>query len=426
MRTSRLFWKLFIAFWLATTSTFLLAVTVFFVSGKRAEFDRAFRAGELMEVAANLLQTEGTHPVIRLLQERPIERVGEIGLYDEQGQLLGGRAVPSPAATELWVKGAAGQRYRLASAGVAHTQSNPKPDYVVALSSGTVVSIIFSAILAWYLSRPLLILSQALRQAGQGDLATRVRPLMGLRRDEITDLGQDFDRMATQLQQLMQAQQRLLHDVSHELRSPLTRLQVAIGLLRQSSDQDGDMLQRIERESERLDHLIEELLTLSRLEAGNSGVLGDKVDLIELLAVIVEDANFEAVNRGCSVSLQAQGEFVAQVDGEMLYRALENVIRNAVKYTRPGSTVFVTAAVSEGNDHLRIRVQDQGPGIPIDMLDRIFDPFTRVESSPAEKGFGLGLAISKRALEMHGGRISPSIAPDGGLIMEIFIPSRLA
>jgi signal transduction histidine kinase len=421
MIKSRLFWKLFLAFWLATVVSFALAVTLFFITGKRTEFDRGFRAGELMEVAASLVQVEGVQPVIRILRERPAEWVGSIGLYDEQGQLLGGNPVPSPAVTERWVQSADGQRYRLASAGLTFSQTNPSPDYWVPLMIGTVVSIIFSAILAWYLSRPLLLLSQAFQQAGQGNLATRVRPLMGLRSDEIVDLGLDFDRMATQLQQLMQSQQRLLHDVSHELRSPLTRLQVAIGLMRQSSDQDGDMLQRIERESERLDHLIEQLLTLSRLEAGAGGALTDKVDLIELLALIVEDANFEASARDCAVKLQAQGEFIAQVNGELLYRALENVIRNAVKYTRPGSTVTVSAAVQTQTGQLHIRVQDQGPGIPNDMLEKIFEPFTRVDNSATGKGFGLGLAISKKALEMHNGWIRPSNAQDGGLVMEIVI-----
>lgn len=301
-----------------------------------------------------------------------------------------------------------------------------EPFPVVPLVTGGIVTLFTSIALAWYFSRPLSHMRWALHRVAEGRFDTRVQPRIGRRRDEIADLAQDFDRMATQLQRLTESRRELLHDISHELRSPLTRLQAAIGLLRQDRSQTDAMLERIERESERLDALIEQLLTLHLLEAGAPGVR-ECVDLVELLQAIAEDADFEARAAGRAVRIDAPGEFVAEVQGELLCRAFENVIRNAVKYTAPGTVVEISARVSDDGKQLRITVEDRGPGVPVDMLNTIFEPFTRVEGSESTRGAGLGLAIAQRAVIAHEGHIAAALREGGGLAIEISLqPGSIA
>lgn len=296
---------------------------------------------------------------------------------------------------------------------------------LVPFTAGVLTMLLTSAGLAWYLSRPIRHLSWALRQIAEGNLDTRVRHRMGGRDDEIVDLAGDFDRMARQLQRLTESRQQLLHDISHELRSPLARLQVAIGLVRQDPASFGPMLDRIERESQRLDGLVEELLTWHRLEAGAAVPPASCIDVIELLQAIAEDAQFEAQLLGKKVRLDLPGEFVMQAHGELLYRGYENVIRNAVKFTRPGSQVSVTARVDAASACLTCTVEDQGQGVPADMVEAIFEPFARVAGSENVQGVGLGLAIAQRAFALHGGSIRAETRPGSGLTMVMVLPASL-
>ena len=240
------------------------------------------------------------------------------------------------------------------------------------------------------------------------------------RRDEIADLAHDFDHMAEQLQKAVDSRRVLLHDVSHELRSPLARMQTAIGLLRQDPALTEPMLARIELESERLDHLIEELLTLHRLEAGAPATPRERVDLIELLHAITEDADFEARAKGNQVCIDAEGAYVTEVHGELIYRALENVIRNAVKYSPEGTCVDVVARTRD--DSLEVSVSDRGPGVPAEMLDHIFEPFVRLPHPPGGRGVGLGLAITCRAMTMHGAHVKAALRQGGGLEVTLSFP----
>lgn len=300
------------------------------------------------------------------------------------------------------------------------------------LVSGAAASLLTSLLLAWYLSRPLHHLRWALHQVAEGRFDTRVRPRMGTRRDEIVDLAQDFDRMAQELQKLTEARQTLLHDVSHELRSPLARMQAAIGLSRQDPTQAGELLERIEREGQRLDALIEELLTLHRLES--SAPVGElaRVDVVELLQAVVDDADFEARAVGKSVVLDAPTPFVSRVHGELMCRAFENVIRNAVKFSPEGGQVEVQARVETRVEAqgplptgrttcLVCHVRDRGPGVPEEMLGAIFMPFVRAEGAVAA-GSGLGLAIARRALSLHGGEVSARRRTGGGLTVTLRLP----
>jgi len=284
------------------------------------------------------------------------------------------------------------------------------------------MSALFSWYMAYYLAWPLVHLRQAMRNVAQGRFDTRVKPIMGRRRDEIVDLAEDCDRMATQLKLLVDAQQHLLHDISHELRSPLTRMRAAIGLLLQSPER-LEMLERIERESERIDTLIEELLTLARVQGRPESLDTEPVDLMELLADITEDAQFEAGIKGCQVRLEAPPSFISRVNGELLYRCFENVVRNAVRFTRASTEVLVVAQFFGSGDWLVVRISDQGPGVEGHRLQSIFTPFER-GTEQANAGFGLGLAIAQRAVEMHGGHIVARNQAQGGLSVEVTLPRR--
>lgn len=296
------------------------------------------------------------------------------------------------------------------------------PPPLLPITTAIVISLLCSALLAWRAAKPIRQLSWAFRQLAAGRLDTRLGQRLGGGRDEIGDLAGEFDGMAQQLQQLVGAQRRLLHDVSHELRSPLARLQAAIGLARQRPDPArlDSTLERIEREVVRVDSLVGELLTLARLEAGSAQLPRERVDLVELLAAIADDAQFEAQAQGRDVQLHSDGEFVAEVGAELLYRAFENVIRNAVKYTAPGSCVEIQARSHAGG--LDICVADRGPGVPEHALQDMFEPFQRIGDS-GHSGFGLGLAIARRAIESHGGSISAHARDGGGLEVRIHLPA---
>lgn len=290
----------------------------------------------------------------------------------------------------------------------------------IPLAAALVASLLFAALLAWYFSRPIRALRQAFEAASQGDLAPRFAGA-GRRGDELADLGRDFDRMTAQLRNLMDGQRRLLHDVSHELRSPLARLQAAIGLAHQNPARMAASFGRIERESVRMDKLVDELLTLSRLEAGALSGTREEIDVAELLHGIVGDAQFEATAQGRTVAARGMADVVLLGQPDLLARAIENVVRNAIKHSPAGETIVVEGTVEGGT--LRIRVLDRGPGVAPQDLRTIFEPFFR--SSGTEKdveGHGLGLAIARQVVQQHGGTIGAANRDGGGLCVEIALP----
>ena len=415
-KPSLLFWKLFLAFWLATTLTFLVGVGVLEL-GRFRPNDPHIEA--ILAAEEKLLEKFGVEAGDQLLTvwERPADE--SVGVYDKAGRLLAGAAVTQPAYERL-VTSKEGLQLTIRSTH-APGKDPGRPWHQIPLLIGTVMSALFSGYMAYYLAWPLAYLRRAMSDAAHGRFETRVKPAMGKRRDEIVDLAEDCDRMANQLKVLVEAQQHLLHDISHELRSPLTRMQAAIGLLRQDAAR-VEMLQRIEREAERMDTLIEALLTLARLQGRPESIEREAVDISELLAMIVEDAQFEAGIKGCRVQLQSSPPFIACVSGELLYRCFENVIRNAVRYTRVDTTVQVYAEVSLDRKRLTVRITDQGPGVENHRLHSIFQPFER-GAGDASVGFGLGLAIAARAVQMHGGSIVARNEEGGGLSVEINLHS---
>ena len=261
-----------------------------------------------------------------------------------------------------------------------------------------------------YLTRPLKNLQQASRALADGDLATRIAvPVKG--GDETSELARDFNSMAEQLQAKIQAQKRLLGDVSHELRSPLARMRVALALAEKEPSRTAEQLHRIELETERLDTLIEQLLTAPDTRTH----MEDSIDLVALLREVCDDAGFEAQAQNKRLQLAcAAADAVVRSHADLLKKAFENVIRNAVHYTLPGTCVRVRLT-RQGTNWL-VCIEDQGPGVPDDQLEKIFEPFYRIDEARQREtgGFGLGLSIARRAIEQHGGTICATHATHAG------------
>jgi signal transduction histidine kinase len=282
-------------------------------------------------------------------------------------------------------------------------------------------SLLFAALLAWYFSRPIGALRAAFDAAAKGDLQPRFAHLKPKGGDELKALGRDFDRMSAQLRQLMDGQRRLLHDVSHELRSPLARLQAAIGLAHQQPDKLAMSLERIERESVRMDKLVGELLTLARLESGPALHTREPVGFAELVEEIAHDARFEAEQMGKHLRLNGQSQALVEASPDLLWRAIENVVRNAIKHTPPGTAVDLTLADLPGE--VRLTIADEGPGVVPEDLQAIFEPFHRSSATANTlDGHGLGLAIARRAIQAHGGRIEAVNGEHCGLCVSIVLP----
>lgn len=279
-------------------------------------------------------------------------------------------------------------------------------------------------LLAWRMSAPVHRLRQTVQQLAGGDLSARTGMAAGEGGDEINDLGRDFDRMAERIESLLTSQKQLVRDISHELRSPLARLQVALGLARRKATSDmAPALDRIEQEAERLNAMIGELLTLSLLDSGTALDSAEPIDLRELLDQVVQDAAFEAADGGRQVVLSAETESRVAGNRELLRRAVENVVRNAVRYTSEHGAVEVLLEQERDCD-ASIRVMDHGPGVPEMMLEEIFKPFSRVDEARDRQsgGAGIGLAITARAIALHGGCVTASNRSGGGLAVKIRLP----
>jgi signal transduction histidine kinase len=260
-------------------------------------------------------------------------------------------------------------------------------------------------------------LQKAVERFGRGDFSARAG---STRRDELGQLARTFDRMAERIETLLTAERRLLLDISHELRSPLARLGVAVELAR-SGDDPNSALNRIQKESDRLNALVGQLLQVTRAEGDPSSLRSQAVRLDELVQQLVDDSRIEAEAHASAVKYEKREPVTVEGDPELLRRAVENVIRNAIRYSPPNAPVEVSLARHNGT--VRVDVRDHGPGVPEGELPRIFDPFYRVDSDRdrSSGGIGLGLSIARRAIELHRGRISARNASPG-LEVEMELP----
>ncbi len=245
------------------------------------------------------------------------------------------------------------------------------------------------------------------------------------RHDEIGGLARDFNQMASRIETLMKAQKRLIADVSHELRSPITRLSLAIGLMKRRGECDSRVsMSRMEREVERLDALIAQLLTLSRLECLGQPPPMEPIELNSLVQEIAMDADFEATNMDRGVRLLECAACSVRGVRDLVHSAVENVVRNALRYTDPNTQVDIRLLRANGNETATIVVEDHGPGVPAHALDHMFEPFYRVDDARDRRsgGAGLGLAITQQIVMLHGGSVQAANREAGGLEMRITLP----
>ncbi|MFN7090289.1 MAG: ATP-binding protein [Allorhizobium sp.] len=418
----RLFWKFFTVVWLAMAGSIalLFAISTLFQSPFEEEVLHREQTFAL-ETTAQILQSEGVDAAMALIAA--MERTGRtipvslaligpaIDCASTNGDALSRNAVSD------------GDCYRIEAAGstqgvISRTWPRAVPWLAALLSAAAA-----AYWLARYFISPVEQLRYGLRSLANGQLDVRIAHTIGSKRDEITSLAHDFDTTAVRLQELQVAQQQLFHDVSHELRSPLSRLQAAIGVLQQNPARLTAMIERMEREVERLDELVGEILTLARLSDRDTPRFERQtLDIVDLVREIIEDAGFEGQARGIGIHYEGVESFVASVNGELIYRAMENVIRNAITHTKAGTEVFVKSQAKD--QHLILSIEDQGPGVPERELEAIFQPFSQSSTASTRSGFGLGLAITRRAAEWHGGRARARNMAMGGLRVEIIIPEQ--
>jgi len=278
---------------------------------------------------------------------------------------------------------------------------------------------IFCYVISSYLTKPLHRLGRAVASIAEGHLDTRADPSLKKRPDEIAELARNFDRMADRIEALVTGQRRLLGDVSHELRSPLARLIVAVGLAKQGpAEETAENLDRIGVEARRLDTLIGQLLTLTRIDSGADRGCPARFDLANLVQEVASDADFEARARNRRVILKQSDACTIEGFEELLRSAVENVVRNAVRHTAEGTAVEISL---EAGSRIVLSVRDYGPGVPESMLPEIFLPFRRVTNDNHD-GAGLGLAIAQRAVTVHGGTVcAKNVTQDGGLVVELVL-----
>ncbi|TRC76117.1 HAMP domain-containing histidine kinase [Mesorhizobium sp. WSM4307] len=418
----RLFKKFFVITWLtlAGSVAIIIATLNFFETLPSASKLERQKREVVLDLTENLLVKDGEEAARRLAHAS--EDTVPVGLTISRIAETGACADRSTAETRTVLKD--GSCYRISvprQGNVILDKLGPfVPGFGILISSA-----ISAAALVRYLIRPVVHLRDGLSALAHGRFDVRIGHKMAGRKDEVSALAHDFDSSAARLQELQDAQQRLFHDVSHELRSPLSRLQAVGGVLRQSPGKLDAMLDRMDREVERLDALVGEVLTLARLTAGSRLPLKTQtLDVIDLLNEILGDAAFEAQAREVSITANVDGSFLAEVEGELIYRALENVIRNAVKYTAEHSQVTVQCQTT--GDLLKVRVADRGLGVGRGELERIFQPFSRGNDAAPGGGYGLGLAIARQAIEGHGGRVYASLPDVGGLAITLEIPRRPA
>jgi len=448
----RLFWKIFLSFWITLIlfagATVLTASHYIEEARKQAALTSPHR--RLMarvDEAQRVADRAGIDGLKAWLREMDRREPVPLLLVDGNGTELLGRPVPEAVARRLArdamrprfgrpglpphmaIRLPDGAEYRLVPdfQGVTLGRVLQRPRVIaLPLILAALISGIVCFLLARYLTAPLGKLRRATEAYAAGELDTRVAPTLGARKDEVADLAQAFDRMAQRLQELMTSQRQLLSDVSHELRSPLARVQVALGLARQRAEgRAAAELDRIEHEAENLNELIGQLLSLARLESGVTPAAHERVDLAELVANVAGDADFEARATDRRVGIAQTVPAVIDGDARLLHSALENIVRNSVRYTAAGTAVDLSLARDRDRaDSWRITIRDHGPGVPEGMLPRLFEPFVRVGDARdrASGGYGLGLAIAKKAIRLHGGEVFARNEPDGGLCVIVTLP----
>jgi two-component system sensor histidine kinase CpxA len=474
----RLFWRIFALFW---ASSVVLIIAIAWITSNNFENEKIPGLGitrlesvlnEHLRNAAHTLRDSGVGG-LRTMLSQALD-FGRISVYvlDADKKDVLGREVPPEmiAATDQAVadtQGLSANRMRLrvlaAPDGAKYTAiarfEGPTPlrllyrhpnTFWMHVALAMAISACFALLLAAYITAPLARIRASARRVARGDLSAHIGDLRFGRSAEILALASEFDQMTARLRDLVEGQRRLIRDVSHEMRSPLSRMRVALELARanvkeallepaetlQESATAGrepgaarnfsgteavNQLDRIEREAERLEEMIAQAIQLTRMETTTPSKVED-VALDQLITDIASDAAFEAQARPCALHIAQNEPLVVRAEADLVASAIENVVRNAVKYTLADSTVSIR--LDRVERQARVRVRDCGPGVPPGDCARIFEPYFRTDAARQRKsgGSGLGLAIAKRAIERQGGRIHATNADGGGLEVEILLP----
>ncbi|ARH00258.1 two-component system sensor histidine kinase CpxA [Legionella micdadei] len=445
-----LYWKIFLSFWLATI---LIIITTAWVTSEIAQKssiparERVFM--DSYATAAVATFESGRHEALeKWLSQMGDSRQMNLYLLTSTGEIIGDPKPPDVVkqiAANLEelddgllkfgdiivsheILSTSGRAYRLVAVSekpLAHFVEIPWAGLTIRLLIAIIISGLICYFLSIYLTKPLRSLRLAAKSIATGKLNTRVGHFKGHRHDEIAELSGEFDRMAEQLEGIMNSRERLLQDISHELRSPLARLQIAIELGRNKVNHAAEAeFSRMEMECLRLNTLIGEILEFARLDKLLVPLNKTLVNLPDLLKHIIADANFEVSKGKPVVVLRQSQNSELFLDERLIHRAIENIIRNALRYSAPDPHIDVTLHSAESNTEIYIDIEDNGPGVPDDQLTKIFSPFYRVDTSREKKtgGYGLGLSIAQQAIKLHHGEIHALNRQNGGLLVRISLP----
>lgn len=466
MRLQRVFIRIFLWFWLAMALVIAGLFLSFFITERR-ELNPPWRGRQsaLLTVyaqsAVDVFERDGKAALLAYLERIESTSRMRAVIFNADREEITGRSLP-PRAEEMaeralqsgeqqfspprppshlevgaqTVKTPNGEQYTM----VAEIPAPPPPPLhtpfsnikrlALQLLAMLVIGGLFCYWLARYVTAPIIKLRAATQELASGNLSARVGTGLTRQQDEVGHLGRDFNVMAERIESLVASQRRLLGDISHELRSPLARLGVALELARKRAGEDaGAALDRIGREAESINEMIGQLLALSRLESDTEGLRNMQIDLCALVQEIADDADFEARGRARRVRASTCDSCRMMGVAPLVRSAIENVVRNAARYTAEETVVEIKLVCEERNGESRavINVRDYGAGVPEDAIDKIFRPFYRVEDARDRQtgGSGLGLAIAARAVRLHGGTIEAANATDGsGLIVEMKFPLK--
>jgi two-component system sensor histidine kinase CpxA len=446
-----LYWKIFISFWLATI--LIIFTTAWVINHIVQKSSLPAQEQLFMDSYANAAvatyESGRQAALIKWLNKIGISRHMSIYLLTSTGEVIGTQRAPANVkqiaenllqdqlsegilkSDKLIVSheilSTSGIFYRLAAVSekpIYHFVDVPWTGLALRLTLAIFISGLICYLLSRYLTLPLRSLGLAAKSIATGKLNTRVGPLRGHYNDEIAQLSNEFDRMAEQLETLVHSKERLLQDISHELRSPLARLHIAIELGRNKTKQLADLeFDRMELECSRLNVLITEILDFARLEKSTIVLNLTEIELSQVLLNIINDANYEVGEKAPRVKAATMEPCCLLLDERLIHRAIENVVRNALHYSPETEHVTISLTHDETQKQVYIDVSDKGPGVPEDQLDRIFNPFYRVDTSRTKKtgGYGLGLAIAFRAIQLHQGRIMAVNNAHGGLLVRIIL-----
>ena len=450
-----LFLKIFLWFWATVVVTGIALILTFILEPRsvpsRWHATLADTARYSGTIAVETAERDGAGSASTYLDRTTHETHMAACLFDSAGKVIAGRdcenfldigsnVIGSQASAfsmkygiarvALKLTGQSGREYIFATelpAGPRAAVGLNRSAFLLQWGIALVVSGLICSLLTRYLTTPILRLQEMSRRLTAGDLKVRAGPDLARRRDEFGALVRDFDAMASRIEELISRQRQLTSDVSHELRSPLARLSVALDLGRERKGNDP-AFDQMEADIELLNEMIGRLLTIAKLDVAAQQVPMTDVDLTALLSQIVRNAEFESQDSSAGIRLTCSGQCVVQGSAELLRSAIEDVVRNAVRYTENGTPVEVRAQSEDlpQGPSVHLSIRDYGPGVPESDLSNIFQPFYRVATARDRQsgGTGLGLAIADRVIRMHGGTIRAENAAPSGLKIEIILPRQ--